>query len=55
MNIFERATQLAQSGRSTEDIIKTLKAERYEQVVEHLSPSVRRHLKAVREAARVPS
>jgi hypothetical protein len=30
MNIFERAKQLAETGRSLDAIIRTLKAERYE-------------------------
>ena len=49
MNIFERAKTLAKGGRSMEAIIKTLKAERYENVEAYLSPSFRRELRRVRD------
>lgn len=52
MNIFERAEQLAQTGRSMDAIIKALKAERYENVEAYLSPSFRRRLRQVREATK---
>jgi hypothetical protein len=52
MNIFERAKQLAEYGRSMGDIIKILKAVRYDDVDEHLSSSFRRELRAFRETAR---
>jgi len=52
VNIFERAHQLAETGRSMDAIIRALKAEGYENVKAYLSPSFRRQLKRVRDAAK---
>lgn len=52
MNIFERAKQLAEADRSMRDIIRTLKAERYENVDGHLSRSFRLDLRRFRDAAK---
>jgi hypothetical protein len=47
--LIERAFEMARSGRcrSVDHIVKDLKGERYERVDEHLSPSLRRQLKAI--------
>jgi hypothetical protein len=52
MNIFDRAKELARGDRSMDTIIKTLKAERFENVEAYLSPTFRRELRKIREEAR---
>lgn len=52
MNIFDRAKELARGDRSMDTIIRTLKAERFENVEGYLSPTFRRELRKIREEAR---
>lgn len=52
MNLFDRAKELAKGDRSINIIIRTLKAERFENVEGYLSPSFRRELRKLRQETR---